>query len=154
MNYLELLEPDKNQIQKKVLAYILNDKKLLIFDEPEFPEIGFQVPGGTVEEDENIFDAVIRESQEETGISTFEIISYLGQKDFFVEKYNLRLNRHFFLLKTNEKKDETWEHTEKFNSIEDTEILFRFKWVELKDMPVLLAEQDSMIEKVFEYLKN
>lgn len=152
MIYLELSEP--SQIKKKVLAYILNDKKLLIFDEPEFPEIGFQVPGGTVEAEEDIFSAVIRESQEETGISTFELISYLGQKDFFVEKYNLQLNRHFFLLKTNEKKDETWEHTEKFNSIEAKEVLFRFKWVELSDVPSLAVEQDAMIAKVFEYLKN
>lgn len=56
------------QIYRKVLAYITYNDKLLVFTHRDAPEAGVQVPGGTVEPDESIEDALYREIAEESGI--------------------------------------------------------------------------------------
>lgn len=45
----------------KVLIYATWRDRLLVFDEPDFPEIELQVPGGTVEAGEDIAAAALRE---------------------------------------------------------------------------------------------
>lgn len=52
----------------KVLIYATWRGRLLVFDEPDFPEIEFQVPGGTVEPGEATATAALREFTEETGL--------------------------------------------------------------------------------------
>ncbi|MBB3398844.1 8-oxo-dGTP pyrophosphatase MutT (NUDIX family) [Rhizobium sp. BK538] len=58
------MEPDA----LKVLIYATWRDRLLGFDEPDFPEVALQVPGGTVETGEDIAAAALREFSEETGI--------------------------------------------------------------------------------------
>jgi 8-oxo-dGTP pyrophosphatase MutT (NUDIX family) len=55
---------------QKVYAYITSPEgQLLVFEHVDFPEAGVQVPGGTVEVGESVDAAVIREAEEETGLS-------------------------------------------------------------------------------------
>lgn len=51
-------------IPRKVLIYGTSSSGLLVFDEPEFSEVPIQVPGGTVDPDEDIFEAARREFHE------------------------------------------------------------------------------------------
>ena len=55
---------EKNPIEKKVYAYILKQKEcqyqLLIFEHPDFPEAGVQIPRGTVESGESVSAAALR----------------------------------------------------------------------------------------------
>lgn len=57
----------------KVLAYIIHNNKLLVFKHRDDPEAGIQVPAGTVEQDEDIADALYREILEESGILQHEL---------------------------------------------------------------------------------
>ena len=65
------------EIKRKVLAYITKDdhdeRKILVFEHKDHPEAGLQVPGGTIEEDESLIDALFREIEEETGIRREEL---------------------------------------------------------------------------------
>ena len=58
-----------NHIKRKVLAYITkgeDDKReLLVFSHKDFPQVGYQVPGGTVEDEELLIDALFREIEED-----------------------------------------------------------------------------------------
>ena len=53
---------------QKVIAYITNGRRLLVFRDTDFPEAGIQVPAGTVDAGEAPQTAVMREAQEETGL--------------------------------------------------------------------------------------
>ena len=43
--------------------------EILVFEQKDNPDAGLQVPGGTIESDELIIDALYREIEEETGIT-------------------------------------------------------------------------------------
>lgn len=121
---------DTPKLIKKVYAYIVQNQRLLVFSEPDFPEVGLQIPGGTVEEN-TLEEAINREVFEETGLSNFEIKTYLGSdlRDMRPFGKNQLHERHFFYLILNEKTPETWEHIEKFPyDSKHKEIRFSFFW--------------------------
>ncbi|MEK7434744.1 MAG: NUDIX domain-containing protein [Cyanobacteriota bacterium] len=135
------------KVIKKVYAYIVKNNQLLVFSEPDFPDIGMQIPGGTVEENENIEDALKREIFEETGLTKIKIKSYLGED--FIDLRNFGKNqiheRHFFQVELEEETNETWDHTEKFPSEgTEKEILFRFFWLSLNEK-IDIGSQDKFL---------
>lgn len=80
---------------EKVTCFITRmhnqERQLLLF---EHPNAGIQFPAGTVEPDEPIEAAVIREAFEETGLSTFEFVLSIG-------RYETRLpEKRLAILKT------------------------------------------------------
>lgn len=72
-------------VAQKVTAFVVRPGKtgapdeLLLF---EHPFAGFQLPAGTVEEDEPPEIAVLREAHEETGLSGFETPEFLGHDEW------------------------------------------------------------------------
>lgn len=134
----------------KVLAYITNKNKLLVFNQPDHPEAGIQVPGGTVEEMEDIADAVIREVSEETGLNDFKLVKYLGSIERDMSDYgkNEIHHRHFFHITTEENENKTWQHIEKFNSERDEEILFNFYWADIDNAESLIFSHAAMLNLI------
>ena len=70
--YRFLATVDTMELKRKVLAYITKEeedgREILVFEQKDNPDAGLQVPGGTIEEDELLIDALYREIEEETGI--------------------------------------------------------------------------------------
>jgi 8-oxo-dGTP pyrophosphatase MutT (NUDIX family) len=70
------------KIVEKVTAFITRPTaagpELLLF---EHPNAGTQIPAGTVEESEAPGEAVLREAEEETGLSPLVIQKYLGSEE-------------------------------------------------------------------------
>jgi 8-oxo-dGTP pyrophosphatase MutT (NUDIX family) len=68
-----------SEIIEKVTAFITREREgerqLLLF---EHPNAGVQIPAGTVEEGESPEQAVLREAAEETGLTGFSTLRYLG----------------------------------------------------------------------------
>ena len=96
--------------KKKVLAYITRGKQLLVFRHPQFPEAGLQVPAGTVEENESLDEAVLRETEEETGLENFKILSFLGESflEYELDGKKIAEKRYFYHLLPPENIPETW----------------------------------------------
>jgi 8-oxo-dGTP pyrophosphatase MutT (NUDIX family) len=55
----------------KVFAYTTNQNRLLVFRHRDFPKAGIQVPAGTVQINEELPAAVLREAYEETGLQGY-----------------------------------------------------------------------------------
>jgi 8-oxo-dGTP diphosphatase len=99
----------------KVLTYITQRDRLLVFRQPDFPEQGVQVPGGSVEPGEALATAALREAREETGLEALAIERLLGSAD-----YELKVDvgpphrRHFFHLSCADETPARWERIGSF----------------------------------------
>ncbi|UBF27714.1 NUDIX domain-containing protein [Kovacikia minuta CCNUW1] len=135
------------QPRAKVLAYITNKNRLLVFSHPDFPEAGIQVPAGTQEPGETLEAAVMREACEETGLVGLKLIRYLGDRTYDMSPwggYSLQ-QRHFFHLKIDGNIPNRWRHYETSGSQRDP-ILFELFWAKLPDrVPHLVAGQGEML---------
>lgn len=80
----------------KVTAFIIRDgpagPELLIL---QHPYAGLQLPAGTVEPDESLPQAALREAQEESGLSALEIVRELG-----IEELDLRSMQRAIMSRT------------------------------------------------------
>lgn len=132
-----------------MLAYITHGSRLLIFRQPQHPEAGIQVPGGTVEVNEPLDLAVLREAYEETGLGNLTLVRFLGIAEYDCRprgKQELH-ERHYFHLRCEGTPAATWEHWEDDPSEGDERhIVFLFSWANLPDgVPPLIAEMDEML---------
>lgn len=136
-------------IRQKVYAYITHQGRLLIFSHTQFPEAGIQVPGGTVEPDEALETAVLREAVEETGLKHLELVSYLGMNEWAVPERNEYQHRHFYHLRCAETPPETWRHHEINASDGSPAIEFEFFWVKFPyEVPELAGEQGRLLARL------
>lgn len=142
----------------KVFGYITRANQLLVFSHTDHPDAGIQIPAGTVENNETIEEAIIREASEETGLKDISIVKFLGKTEYLNENNNELYIRHFFHLKCSDEKLnlDKWEHGEK-NSIEhftDIDrvygmIRFSFYWVDIANADnVLNSGHGAMLKKI------
>lgn len=116
---------------QKVLIYATLNDALLVFDEPDFPEIALQVPGGTIEPGEEPSDAATREFEEETGLRVPPVPPrpLTVQDDSFVrDGVTIVHRRHYFHIALVDAPT-NWTHFEMSPSGGDDPILFRFSWI-------------------------
>lgn len=140
------------KVKRKVLAYITtgmdSELKLLIFEQRNVPEAGWQVPGGTIEKDELLIDALYREIEEETGIKReyLELNGKVNKRNYFPENREDVVHERtiFHLTYTGEEKPE-WDNMVEGDGV-DKGMIFHCKWIPVKDLPRLAAEQDTEID--------
>jgi ADP-ribose pyrophosphatase YjhB (NUDIX family) len=98
----------------KVLAYIIRhngkEKDVLVFNRENEIDAQPEVPGGTIEEDEDPENAVRREVEEEIGILEIEIIRKIATASFFADWRNEWQERNVYIVKVNAELPEKWEH--------------------------------------------
>jgi 8-oxo-dGTP diphosphatase len=139
------------KLVEKAFAYITHRGRLLIFRHPNSPEVGLQVPAGTIERGELPARAVLREAREETGLVALDRGAHLGTCDFDASPYgrNEVHRRHFFQVLASGSVPETWVHLERYASDGGGPIPFEFFWAALPDgVPPLFAEHDAMIPRL------
>lgn len=132
---------------EKVVAYITSGDDVLVFEQPDFPEAGVQVPGGTLEPWESPAQGVLREAFEETGLPGLRIVRYLGAVPHVTASGQHQL-RHFFHLITPSRERETWQHWEQHPSTGGPPIRFRFEWVPRQRVPALAGGLDDMLTQL------
>lgn len=130
-----VMDTDKITYVTKACAYVTRDaqrddrnRELLVFEGPEHD--GLQIPKGTVENDESPREAVRREIEEESGISTLESVRHLVS-DVWTRRHSppKRYRRHFFHAWVDDPRDE-WTHVVTGDGSE-TGFEFEYYWLEL-----------------------
>jgi ADP-ribose pyrophosphatase YjhB (NUDIX family) len=81
-----------------VSAAIIRDGRVLVARRARGPALGiWTMPGGVVEAGETLSEALIREIDEETGL-TIEPVALAGHREVLVRDDDRRVSRHFVIL--------------------------------------------------------
>lgn len=141
---------------EKVMAYIVRRgaavTEILVFDHVDMPEAGVQLPAGTIDNGEIPRMAAIREVHEETGLSDFSSIIFLGSHFYYYWPPKTLLKRYCFLFVSEDKRDE-WVHVVQ-GAGEDAQMRFRIYWLPINhslrltsDFGLYLRNTKELIEK-------
>lgn len=143
--------------RRKAVIYVTSGDHLLVFREPDYPEVGIQPPGGTINDGEAVANGAARELLEETGIRipAADLIE-IGRQDYeYVDKGTLHKHaRTYFHAATNEPVDRRWTCMETNPDGADHEILFALYWTPLTDDLVLFGELDHCLPTLRQRLKR
>ncbi len=132
--------------KRKVLAYITDGDRLLVFRQPDYPTWGTQVPGGSIEAGENYETAVIREVLEETGLEDVRMVSYLGS--MFTARPDHMRELHCYHLMLAKPAPETWRHYELHSTSRVGPIAFDFFWMPMGNPNFRLYRGHEMISRL------
>ncbi|MFE2728829.1 NUDIX domain-containing protein [Kitasatospora sp. NPDC059327] len=133
--------------REKVLAYVVRDGELLVFRHADntYEEVGIQVPAGSVRPGEKPEDAVLREAQEETGLTGFTIVSKLGVTEYDMTPYRRELQRrHVFHLELAADTPQRWMSQEDHDG-EQEPTRFECFWVPLQAAHILQSGQGALL---------
>jgi 8-oxo-dGTP pyrophosphatase MutT (NUDIX family) len=118
---------------QKVGAFIIRPNgssfwDLLLFLHCDHPDAPIQIPGGTIEPGERVEEALMREIEEESGLTGLTIDRKLGVSEVpsIVNEQEV-LQRHCFLLKADPSSQETWIHHVKGTG-GDRDLRFEYRW--------------------------
>lgn len=117
--------------RNRVFLYITFSNQLLVVTHVHHPEIGLQVPGGTIEDGELPEAAALREAEEETGLKNLEIVALLGQRKQDMTEFgrNEELHCWYYHLEAIPPVPKRWQHTEDDpSSGNESSILFELHW--------------------------
>ena len=139
-------------LRQKVLAYLTHGDRLLVFSHPHAPEAGIQVPAGTLKDGERPEDGVLREANEETGLSRLRLARFLGESlrdmaEFGIDQIH---HRRYYHVVCEEDPPERWRHLESDPSDGGpAPIVFEFFWARLPDeVPELAGAQGEMLPEL------
>jgi 8-oxo-dGTP pyrophosphatase MutT (NUDIX family) len=136
----------------KVYAYVTNGARLLVSSHPLALEAGIQVPGGTVEPGEDPATAMLREAEEETGLTGLEIVDLLGETvyDLAPDGGVGVAHRRFYHLACPGFPPDEWRHYEHDPSDGSPgPIPFDFFWLDLNgEIPELIAEMGHFLSQL------
>ncbi|TFE01326.1 MULTISPECIES: NUDIX domain-containing protein [Jeotgalibacillus] len=141
-------------VTRKVLAYITRERngqtELLVFSQQD-PSAGLQVPGGGVEDDELLIDALYREVEEESGLKRDELQlqGKLHKQMYYSEDRSKYYERNFFHLSLTRPADDEWDYVVDGDG-EDGGMKFHFEWRPLHEASKLAADMDNAVEWIYQ----
>jgi 8-oxo-dGTP pyrophosphatase MutT (NUDIX family) len=142
----------------KIAAYITRERdgriELLAFNHPEAdyftrdaPKPWLQLPAGTGEAGESPLQAAVREVCEESGLSDFARIDYLGAFDD--QPWGIR---HVFHFRVAGELPEHWVHIVESGGAWDHGMVFHYEWLPLAAAAPLIGMFDQWLPLVEELL--
>jgi 8-oxo-dGTP pyrophosphatase MutT (NUDIX family) len=138
-------------VRERVVAYVTRQGPtgldLLTIEHGDI-EAGVQVPAGRLDPGESPEQGLVREVQEETGITGISVVRRLADMDEFERLYGPGPHRSqaFHAEVTTEGPDE-WEHRVR-GSGADAGVVYRCRWVRLDECPPLWGNADPLVEKL------
>jgi 8-oxo-dGTP diphosphatase len=114
--------------RQRVLAYITRDtargRELLVFEQDD-PEAGVQVPAGRLDPGEELVPALLREIEEEAGLTGLRVLREIPG---FEAHYPSRYENHGYHLVADGDLPDQWDHVVAGNG-DDAGLTFSYRWL-------------------------
>lgn len=128
--------PDRfDRLKHKAYIYLTAGREVLVFRQPDQPEVGLQVPGGTVDPGESHLCAACREFREETGLEVARVLDPLCEQTVLFDNFqgrDIHARRLYHgRLRGNETRRARWEHYEMTPSAGGDPIRFELFWMDV-----------------------
>jgi 8-oxo-dGTP diphosphatase len=139
-------------VRKRVVAYVTRERdgrhELLVFDHRDMPEVPTQVPAGRIDAHESLEEGVLREVEEETGLTGIRIAGELADADEFERLFGPGAHRSWaFHAVADATGPDEWEHLVSGTGM-DSGLVFLCRWAPLDDCPPLWGERDPLVERL------
>jgi 8-oxo-dGTP pyrophosphatase MutT (NUDIX family) len=139
-------------VRKRVVAYVTRERhgrhELLVFDHQDMPEVPTQVPAGRIDAHESLEEGVLREVEEETGLTGIRIVGELADADEFERLFGPAAHRSWaFHAVTDAAGPDEWEHLVSGTGM-DSGLVFLCRWASLENRPPLWGESDPLVERL------
>ncbi|WP_417767152.1 NUDIX hydrolase [Stappia sp.] len=132
-----------DRLKHKAYIYLTCGRELLVFRQPDQPEVGLQVPGGTVDPGESHLIAACREFREETGLVMQQALDMLGEQTILFDNAQGRdiHARRLYHARLHERaaRRERWQHFEMTPSAGGDPIRFELFWIDISQALALGA---------------
>jgi 8-oxo-dGTP diphosphatase len=123
--------------RQRVVAYVTRERhgrtELLVFDHLDFPHLGPQVPAGRLDPGEDLHTGLLRELEEEAGLTRIRNARELPD---FEDHYSNGYENHGFQVALDEVPADKWDHVVHGEG-DDAGLTFRYRWVPLEPDPHL-----------------
>lgn len=132
-------------LRRRVVGYVTRGRELLVFDHAGT----MQVPAGRVDHDETLGEALLREVEEETGVTGIEIVRELADATEFERIYGPgRHESHAFHAVSHADTPDMWTHQVTGTGM-DAVLAYPCRWVSLDDeLPLLWGKPDPLAEQL------
>ncbi len=140
--------------RQRVVAYITregkNGRELLVFEHRDFPEAGVQVPAGRLDPGEELGAALLREIEEEAGLTNLRIVRELPD---FESHYESRYDNHGFHLVSDAGLPDEWDHVVQGDG-DDAGLIFRYRWEPVDPDLHLFERRHPLLSRLLEPIEE
>jgi len=138
-------------VRERVVAYVTRQGPtgldLLTIEQGDIKG-GVQVPAGRLDPGESPEHGLVREVEEETGITGVSVVRRLADTDEFERLYGVGAHRsHAFHAEVASEGPDEWEHRVG-GSGADADLVYLCHWVRLDECPPLWGDADPLVDKL------
>jgi ADP-ribose pyrophosphatase YjhB (NUDIX family) len=131
-------------VRKRVVGYVTRGRDLLVFEHAGV----LQVPAGRIDYDETLEEGLLREVEEETGVTGLRVVEVLADADEVDRLYGVLAHRSCaFHAVVEHGGPDAWAHPVTGTGM-DAGMVFPCSWVPLDDRPLLWGKPDPLAERL------